>query len=75
MFITGELVTVLVGVLALILSNTGSATPAVAQARLDLDPILGNPDAPVTIIEYGTYACLACRSWHQARLPGHQSAL
>jgi hypothetical protein len=67
-FLTGGLVTVIVGVLVLILSNTGSATPAIAQERFDLDPILGNPDAPVTIIEYGAYACLACRSWHQARI-------
>lgn len=68
MLVTGGLVTVIVGVLVLILSSTGAASPAVAQERLDLDPILGNPDAPVTIIEYGAYACPACRSWHQARI-------
>ncbi len=68
MFITGGLVIAIIGALVLILSNTGAASPAVAQERLDLDPILGNPDAPVTIIEYGAYACPACRSWHQARI-------
>lgn len=47
-------------------TNSESDSPAVAQNRLELDPIKGNPDAPVTIIEYGAYGCSACRAWHQA---------
>lgn len=34
--------------------------------RFDLEPILGNPDAPVTIIEYGAYACSACKGVHES---------
>lgn len=40
------------------------------SARLDpaLDPdrdhILGAPDAPITLVEYGSYACLHCRAAH-----------
>lgn len=30
-----------------------------------LDPILGNLDAPVTLIEYGAYGCGACKFWHE----------
>lgn len=45
--------------------QTTSSSPQSAS-RLDLDPIFGNANAPVTIIEYGAYACSACRSWHQA---------
>lgn len=33
--------------------------------RFELDPIYGNPDAPVTIIEYGSYGCSACKYWHE----------
>jgi protein-disulfide isomerase len=33
--------------------------------RYELDPVYGNPDAPVTLIEYGSYACSACRYWHE----------
>lgn len=58
---------IIVGVLALMIaaSQGGTAAP-VEQARLDLDPILGNPEAPVTIIEYGAYGCSSCKAWHQA---------
>lgn len=34
--------------------------------RLELDPVLGNPNAPVTVVEYGAYGCEACRAWHEA---------
>lgn len=42
--------------------------PVVTQERLELDPYLGNPNAPVTIIEYGAYGCDSCRRWHQAQI-------
>ena len=34
--------------------------------RFDLDPIFGNPDAPVSIIEYGAYGCHACKQVHES---------
>ena len=37
--------------------------PSVSQERLELDPILGDPAAPVTIVGYSGYACEGCRSW------------
>lgn len=59
---------VVVGVVALVIGSGGgiSPAPAVAQDRLDLDPVLGDPDAPVTIIKYASYGCDACRAWHNA---------
>ena len=56
----------------LIISNTGGDSVAssgggsVEQTRLDLDPVLGNPQAPVTIIEYAAFGCPSCRAWHNA---------
>ncbi|MDE2774921.1 MAG: DUF3179 domain-containing (seleno)protein [Chloroflexota bacterium] len=38
---------------------------AEAIARYELDPILGDPAAPVTLIEYGAYGCHACKHWHE----------
>ncbi len=38
---------------------------AEAIARYELDPVLGDPDAPVTLVEYGAYGCHACKHWHE----------
>lgn len=38
---------------------------AEALARYKLDPILGDPAAPVTLVEYGAYGCHACKFWHE----------
>lgn len=67
----GVVVAIIVGALFFISSSGGigavtGAIPEVAQERLDLDPVMGNPDAPVTIVEYGAYGCHACREWHNA---------
>lgn len=40
--------------------------PPVPEERLALDPFLGAEDAPITIIEYGDYACSGCKLWHNA---------
>jgi protein-disulfide isomerase len=56
-------------VIAILLTVSGRSTSeatASAGDRLNTDPILGNPDAPVSIVEYGAYGCSACRAWHQA---------
>lgn len=37
----------------------------VLTERERLDPVLGNPDAAVTLIEYGAYGCSACKHWHE----------
>lgn len=41
------------------------APSAEMTERNELDPILGDPDAPVTLIEYGAYGCHACKYWHE----------
>ncbi len=40
--------------------------PPVPEDRLALDPFLGAENAPITIIEYGDYACSGCKLWHNA---------
>ncbi len=35
-----------------------------SNERYELNPLLGDPNAPVTLIEYGAYGCHACKYWH-----------
>lgn len=61
------------------LSSTPGTTPAnplgaamaqVSAAEIDTSTIvdmqLGNPDAPVTVIEYASYTCPHCASFHES---------
>jgi len=59
-----------VGVIGFIIMSGGgiSSAPEVAADRLELDPVLGDPNAPVTITEYAAYGCHACRAWHQQHI-------
>lgn len=69
MMLYGGGIVIVVAILALIALNGGiNPAPAVAQERLDLDPVYGNSAATVTIEEYAAYSCTACRSLHQSGL-------
>ena len=60
-----------IGVLML-LTVVLSATDAAAQSgflSIDDDPILGNPEATVTIIEFGDYQCPLCRIFWKETMP------
>ena len=62
----GIVLVLIVGLAYLILNR--SDEPTITQERLELDPYLGNPDAPVVIVEYAAYGCDSCRRWHQAEI-------
>ena len=49
--------------------STGGSDLAVRGAVFEDDYILGNPLAPVTIIEYASLTCPHCRTFHQTVLP------
>ena len=50
-----------------------------AQARQTLAPVtaadrsIGRADAPVTVIEYASFACHHCADWHQLVYPGFKA--
>lgn len=39
------------------------------EVSLEGQPILGNPEAPVTVIEFGDYKCPACKNWGETIFP------
>ena len=51
-----------------ILSFTVLATPPTTEEAL-ADRILGDPNAPVTIVEYSSLTCSHCRKFHVETLP------
>lgn len=60
---------VLIGVLLLLVWLLPRPNyPEVAEQRLLDDPYLGNPNAPIVLIEYGDYACEVCRLWQRAQV-------
>jgi len=47
----------------------GPAAPQKLVVSLDDDPMLGSPDAPVTIVEFSDFECPFCARFHQQTLP------
>ncbi|MFO1446161.1 DsbA family protein [Bacillus sp. Bva_UNVM-123] len=39
------------------------------QPSLEGQPILGDLDAPVTVVEFGDYKCPGCKSWSETHFP------
>ncbi|MEM0984665.1 MAG: thioredoxin domain-containing protein [Pseudomonadota bacterium] len=56
------------GLLAACGSANGDSTPATAGPALN-DMVLGDPDAPVTLIEYASVTCGACYQFHRDVVP------
>ena len=59
---------VFAGSIAIYLSRQGAASPStentVTTAATGGGRVRGNPDAPITIVEYGDFQCPTCGSYH-----------
>jgi len=69
--ITGGLAAVALLILGFSLSNQDASQtqPAESVDTSTGSPILGNPDAPVTIIDFSDYQCPKCNKWVQETKP------
>jgi len=53
-------------------NSQASANPSnngIVQISLDDDPLLGDFNAPITIVEFGDFQCPFCKRFHQLTLP------
>jgi len=63
-----RLLAILATAVALLVTVPAGAAPPSAEEALT-DRVLGNPDAPITIIEYSSLTCPHCRNFHLNTLP------
>lgn len=71
LIIGGVATAAIVGGAAMVLRQSDSANAAGGWSPeiSDFDKVLGAPDAPVTIIEYASFTCPHCASFHTQTMP------
>ncbi len=56
---------------AIVVLTNQQEAPAVETAQIDLNgqPILGEEEAPVTVVEFGDFKCPSCKAWGETVYP------
>lgn len=61
----------LIGAIVVINNNKAPNETEIARQEVDLtgQPLLGEEDAPVTVVEFGDYKCPSCKAWGEMIYP------
>jgi protein-disulfide isomerase len=62
-------IVLLVVALVLINSYTGSSSDEAKGINYENQPVLGDENAPVKIVEFGDYKCIHCQNFHDNNFP------
>jgi len=69
--IATALAVVLLAVIVTITSNQTPDKTEIVREEVDLtgQPVLGQDDAPITVVEFGDYKCPSCKAWGETIYP------
>ncbi|SFL78648.1 DsbA family protein [Salibacterium qingdaonense] len=67
--IVTAVVFVAMGVFLITRPDNPGGSQAGSKLELDNQPVMGEEDAPVQVVEFGDYKCPACKSWSQTVFP------
>ncbi|MBD1224151.1 DsbA family protein [Virgibacillus halodenitrificans] len=67
--ITLVIIALIVAIVVLTNNGTGKDTTTGNQPSIEGQPVMGEEDAPVTIVEFGDFKCPACKAWGEQYFP------
>lgn len=69
MIITLAIIALITAIVVMNNNSESSETTFGKQPPIDGQPTLGDPDAPITVVEFGDFKCPACKAWGENIFP------
>lgn len=69
MIITLAIIALITAIVVINNNSESNETTFGKQPPIDGQPTLGDPDAPITVVEFGDFKCPACKAWGENIFP------